>query len=102
MYDYIKNYYVKKERNDKSVSIVVVVSPLVSLMKDQVRSYRKKGLACTFIGEEAQDAEELAVQNGEYQVVYSSPESLLTVRKWRDMLSSELYTEQVAHCNCCR
>ena len=31
-------------------SIVVVVSPLLSLMKDQVAKFSERGLACTFVG----------------------------------------------------
>ena len=86
-------------------SIVVVVSPLVSLMKDQVRSYSKKGVRCAFIGEDMEGTEIRAVLNGEYQVVYASPESFLTIPRWRDMLSTEVYAKNLvavavdeAHC----
>ena len=36
-------------------SIVVVVSPLISLMKDQVAKFSERGLACTFVGGEQED-----------------------------------------------
>lgn len=86
-------------------SVVVVVSPLVSLMKDQVRLYSKKGVRCAFIGEIMEDTEIQAVLNGGYQVVYASPESFLTIPRWRDMLSAKIYTDNLvavvvdeAHC----
>ena len=37
------------------VHIVLVVSPLTALMKDQVAFFTSKGLATTFLGEEQRD-----------------------------------------------
>ena len=34
---------------------IVVVSPLISLMKDQVAKFSERGLACTFVGGEQED-----------------------------------------------
>ena len=60
-------------------------------MKDHVRSYSKRGLRA-FIGDELGDeAVKQAVISGVCQVVYASPESLLTVQRWRDMLASPIY-----------
>ena len=36
-------------------SIVIVVSPLISLMKDQVAKFNERGLACTFVRGEQED-----------------------------------------------
>ena len=59
-------------------SVVIVVNPLISLMKDQVRSYSKRDLRCAFIGDELGDeAVKQATVRGSYQVV--SPESLPTL-----------------------
>ena len=72
------------------------VNPVVSLMKDQVRSYSKRSLRCVFIGDELGDkAVKQAVVNGSCQVVYASPESLLTVQHWRDMLASPVYASNL-------
>ncbi len=45
------------------------------------------------------------IHEGQYQVVFFSPESLLTEETWRDMLQSEVYQENTvgfivdeAHC----
>ena len=103
VFDNLRKNFVQAQGN--CTSIVVVVSPLVSLMKDQVHSYTKKGVWCAFIGEDMNGAEIRAVLNGEYQVVYASPESFLTVPRWRDMLSTEVYANNLvavaideAHC----
>ena len=85
-------------------SIVVVVSPLIALMKDQVRAMKEKGVTAVYIGGLADaDAEEACA--GKYQLLYMSPESLLTDERWRDMLLSPVYQEHLvglvideAHC----
>ena len=84
--------------------MVIVVSPLISLMKDQVQKYTRAGITCTFIGSEQTDEIEDIFQ-GCYNVLFASPESLLTVPLWRDMLSSNTYQKNViglivdeAHC----
>ena len=83
-------------------SLVVVMSPLVSLMKDQIKKYGLKGLKCASIGDEMDQA---GIVNGQYQIVYSSPEALLRNSHWRDMLGSRVYQEHLiapivdeAHC----
>ena len=87
-------------------SIVVVVSPLISLMKDQVAKFSERGLACTFVGGEQEDVSTTSnVLCGRYQLVYMSPESLLCVLKWREMFRSPIYEKNLvaivvdeAHC----
>ena len=103
VFDYLRNKYLKSQASE--MSIVVVVSPLVSLMKDQVQSYSSKGIKCSFIRESMNESEKKAVLNGKYQVLYASPESLLTVDMWRDMLSGKQYLNNLiavavdeAHC----
>ena len=59
-------------------SIVVCVSPLVSLMMDQVSKYSSKGLTTQFLGEAQEDYSVISrVLEGEYQLVFISPEALL-------------------------
>ena len=89
-------------------SIILVVSPLISLMKDQVEKYSGKGVKCAYIGQENEsDSPSLdeSILKGEYHILYSSPESLLGNNKWRDMLSSPVYQKNLvaivvdeAHC----
>ena len=73
-------------------SIVVVVSPLVSLMKDQVNYLRDKGIKATFLSEEQLDEfVKDSVEKGEYQIIYGSPETFLALTRWRKMLSNPIY-----------
>src|SRR6478672_12387527 len=58
--------------------LTVVISPLISLMKDQVDALAKRGLPATFINStltSSQVADRLArVQRGEYKLLYVAPE----------------------------
>ena len=55
---------------------IVCVSPLVSLMMDQVSKYSSKGLATRFVGE-AQGDYSVISRVLKYQLVFISPEALL-------------------------
>lgn len=60
----------------------IVVSPLISLMKDQVEALRANGIAAAAINSNATEAENRIIAekayNGEYKLLYFSPERLLT------------------------
>ena len=84
--------------------IAVVVSPLIALMKDQVRQMVQRGVSAVYVGD-ADDAMETDICDGKFQLVYMSPEALLTNPMWRDMLQSPLYHSNLvafvvdeAHC----
>lgn len=83
-------------------SVVLVVSPLIALMKDQVERLKVKGVKAVYGGDQCEM--ELFFQ-GHYQLVFLSPESLLTSSKWRDVLMSDAYQRNLvivvvdeAHC----
>ena len=79
-------------RGKDSASIVLYVSPLVSLMIDQRRNLTARGLRCELVGEaQADEAVLLDVAEGKYQLVFMSPESLLLNTRWREMLRSTVY-----------
>ena len=85
----------------KTGSVVVIVSPLITLMKDQVESFKSKGLEAAFVG----CGDEQGILDGKYQLVYISPEALFQKRVWRDMLQSDVYQNSLvgfiideAHC----
>ena len=87
-------------------SIALVISPLASLMQDQVRYLKSIGISAEFIGEE-QKGEEVKhlVERGECEIVYGSPEAFLSTKRWRAMLISDAYKERLrlvavdeAHC----
>ena len=87
-------------------SIVVVISPLLSLMKDQVNYLQSKGVKAAYLGEGQEDETvKDGVEKGEYQIVYGSPETFLATIRWRKMLSSTVYRQNLrliavdeAHC----
>ena len=89
-------------------SIVLVVSPLVALMKDQVETFRKRGVSATYVTSDS-DAEcekmKAGVSEGRYQLVFISPEQLIENRRFRCMCQSEHYQDRLtalvtdeAHC----
>ena len=85
--------------------IVIVVSPLIALMKDQVAIYREKGLKVGCVTRESTSEERSQAVKGIFQLVYFSPESLLCGRRWREQLQLEPYRSSVvafivdeAHC----
>ena len=65
-------------RGAKNKLIVVVVSPLTALMKDQVSSITKMGLYVAVISdkESMSSTEKNRIKNGEFLIVFTSPESL--------------------------
>ena len=93
-------YYMKK-------SIVLVVSPLSALMKDQVATITAMGISAVYITDK-QSATPLtrqAIQNGEIQIILISPEALFCGTEWRGLLCTDVYRKNLmafvvdeAHC----
>jgi len=58
----------------------LVISPLVALMEDQVRSLQARGIAATYLAStldrEERDRREQKMVRGEYKLVYAAPERL--------------------------
>ena len=90
----------------KGKSIAIVISPLVSLMEDQLGFLKSIGIMAKFVGDDQKDeGARKMVEQGECQIVYGSPEAFLSSKRWRAMLSSEIYKERLrlvaideAHC----
>lgn len=61
-------------------SVTVVVSPLISLMKDQVSALVQSGVAAAYINSSLTHAQYLKVlqntENGKYKIIYVAPERL--------------------------
>ena len=74
-------------------SIAIVISPLVSLMSDQVKKMRERGIAAINLAttKTAQERRELA--DGKFSIVYATPESLL--KAGTGLLSTQLYRDNV-------
>ena len=75
-------------------------------MLDQKEKFMQKGLKVDFVGEAQHNEKVLeAVINGQVQLVYISPESILENKLYRKMLTSKVYQEKMialvvdeAHC----
>ena len=73
---------------------VVVVSPLVNLMKDQVGKLVNIGIPAITLSDISEDNMK-AVERGAFSVVYGSPEAWLKIDRWRKMLASDLYRKKL-------
>ena len=80
--------------NDTPQSLVIVVSPLVALMKDQVRALTRRNVSAVYLGGSG-DEEFSAICDGKFQLVFMSPESLLRNWEVRDMLLSPVFQKNL-------
>ena len=80
----------------RSGHIVVVVSPLVNLMRDEVRSLRSIGISLVSLSN-LQEGEAEKVEKAAYSAVFGTSESWLKVARWKQVLSSPVYSEKL----CC-
>ena len=62
----------------------IVISPLISLMKDQVGALKLSGVPCAFLNSSLSEAQLSAAlsraREGAYKIIYAAPERLLTPR----------------------
>lgn len=88
-------------------SFVLVLSPLVSLIEEQVAYINEKtGIAAVYLHNDQDEAILRDVENGGvYALVYSSPECMLSNNRWRNLLTSKSFRENCiavavdeAHC----
>ena len=91
-------------------SVVLVVSPLVSLMVDQVTCLQSAGVGAAILsGNKGVDRMLLAsdgdVTSGKFCLLFSAPEAIVSSVRWRELLLQEPLSRQVvavvvdeAHC----
>ena len=60
-------------------------------MQDQVASFTKRGLKCAALTYGTADENEDVIAMGDVQLVFASPEILLSDEAWRDMLRTPVY-----------
>ena len=95
-------------RGVENKCIVIVVSPLTALMKNQVVSITKIELSATYVSDrdtKLASTSEQSVMKGNVSIVFISPEALFISTKWKSMLLSDIYRENLvgfivdeAHC----
>lgn len=83
--------------------ITIVVSPLISLMKDQVQALRVNGIKADYFNSSISAEEEEHVikraRNGEIQLLYLSPEKLISISNtWLQTLNIKFVAIDEAHC----
>ena len=71
--------------------LVVVISPLISIVEDQVKNLRSLGVKAGYIGESKKSDREILDGKGDYALLYGSPETLTGDEKFREMFSMEFY-----------
>ena len=81
--------------NQPETNILIVVSPLVNLMKDEVDRLNALGIKATCLSLISSANEENELLNGKYSIVYGSPESWILNEKWRSMLLSDSYSKKI-------
>ena len=84
-------------RGVDNASIAIVVSPLISLMQDQVAIFNQKGISSVCVSDKQDTSRESRhkIFMGQYQLVFMSPESLFCNLDWRRMLSTDIYMSNV-------
>ncbi len=89
-------------RGVEKKSIILVVSPLSALMKDQVAAVSSLGIAAAYVTASSNKKD---IQEGKVQVIFVSPETLFCGTQWRRLLCTDLYRANLiafvvdeAHC----
>ena len=75
-------------KKTRGSSVIVVISPLRSLMNDQVQYLHSVGIPVIAITDEEDPETVQQVINSVYNVIYGSPECLLSVPIWREYFSA--------------
>jgi ATP-dependent DNA helicase RecQ len=87
----------KIERDPKGIktnNIVLIVSPLISLMKDQIAKLEHFGITAINLAEAKDALTKQQLLNGEFTYIFGSPEAFLSTES-RQMLKSKMYKENV-------
>ena len=76
---------------------MLVVAPQLVLMKDQVASIFGKGLSAVFISDKDSTPPTVKreIKNGNFQVVFTSPECLFLSMQWKNMLLPNVYQQNL-------
>ena len=67
----------------RSKAILVIICLLTSLMKDQVNYLQKLNISATYVASDQPESILSSVEQGNYNLVFISPESTLNNERWR-------------------
>ena len=79
----------------KKNPVLIVISPLLALMQDQVKKLSTLGFTAAFVGPEQELLVLKDIEQRIFTFVYISPESTLSTERWRNMLQSEIYQDNL-------
>ena len=69
--------------------ILLVTSPLLALMQDQVKKLASVGLKTAYVGAEQELGTLRDIEGGKNSFVFISPECTLPTERWRNVLLSD-------------
>jgi superfamily II DNA helicase RecQ len=76
-------------------STVLVVSPLLSLIKDQIKCVNETfGISAAGIFDGQEDEVMQDIEDGVYSLLCTTPEGLLGKKRWRTLASSQIFRQQ--------
>lgn len=81
----------------------LVISPLISLMKDQVEALKSNGVEAAFFNSSQLEEEKRRIiqktKKGDYKLLYMAPETLLSIKNgWLSHVNIQLVAIDEAHC----
>ncbi|UKN02439.1 DNA helicase RecQ [Paracrocinitomix mangrovi] len=83
-------------------NLTLVISPLISLMKDQVESIRANGVDVAYYNSSMTDSQRLEVRRNavenKIKLLYLSPETLISSIDWIKQLKIDMIAVDEAHC----
>ena len=80
--------------------LVIVISPLLSIVEDQVKYLKSLGIEAAYIGESKSKDEEILNGKGGFALLYGSPESLTGDEKFKAMFSKDFYQKNTVAVVC--
>ena len=75
--------------------IVAVVSPLLNLIAEQIKSLADLGIKAISLSDVESEEDIRKVEHGCFSVVYGTPEAWLKNQRWRDMLTNSTYSSKL-------
>lgn len=75
--------------------IVAVVSPLLNLIAEQIKSLTDLGIKAVNLSDVESDEDIRKVERGWFTVVYGTPEAWLKNQRWREMLTNSTYSSKL-------
>ena len=75
----------------KGKKFVVVVSPLLAIIETQTIVLNKRGITALNLTKEMDEGAELQLKNGDFDILFGSPESFVGTDKWTAIFKSDTF-----------